>query len=37
MKAVLSKTLKDKGIDRIFAEVPCSENIGLTNPRYKSS
>ena len=32
MKAVLSKTLKDKGIDRIFAEVPCSENIGLTNP-----
>lgn len=29
MSAALSKTLKDKGMDRIFAEVPCTENLGL--------
>lgn len=29
MSAALSKTLKDKDIDKIFAEVPCTENLGL--------
>lgn len=29
MSAVLSKTLKDKDMDRIFAEVPCPEDLDL--------
>lgn len=32
MSAVLSKTLKDKDMDRIFAEVPCTEDLGLSKP-----
>ena len=32
MSQALSKTLKDKGIDTIFAEVPCTENLGLRKP-----
>jgi len=29
MSAALSKTIKDKDMDRIFAEVPCTEDLGL--------
>lgn len=32
MSAILSKTLKDKDMDRIFAEVPCTEDLGLSKP-----
>ena len=32
MSAALSKTLKDKDMDRIFAEVPCTEDLGLSKP-----
>ena len=32
MSAALKKTLKDKDIDRIFAEVPCPEKLGLSKP-----
>lgn len=32
MSAVLSKTLKDKDMDRIFAEVSCTEDLGLSKP-----
>lgn len=32
MSAVLSKTLKDKGMDRIFTEVKHSESLGLSSP-----
>lgn len=32
MSAVLSKTLKDKDMDRIFAEIPCTEDLGLSKP-----
>lgn len=32
MGVSLSKTLKDKDMDRIFAEVPCTENLGLRKP-----
>lgn len=32
MSAALSKTLKDKEMDRIFAEVLCTENLGLQKP-----
>lgn len=32
MSAALSKTLKDKDMDRIFAEVPYKENLGLRQP-----
>ena len=32
MSAALSKTLKDKDMDRIFAEVPCAEDLGLRKP-----
>ena len=32
MSAVLSKTLKGKDMDRIFAEVPCTEDLGLSKP-----
>lgn len=32
MSVSLSKTLKDKDMDRIFAEVPCTEELGLQKP-----
>ena len=32
MGQALSKTLKDKGIETIFAEVPCTETLGLRKP-----
>lgn len=32
MGAVLSKTIKDNDMDRIFAEVPCTEDLGLSKP-----
>lgn len=32
MRASLSKTLKDRDMDRIFAEVPCTENLDLQKP-----
>ncbi len=32
MSAALSKTLKNKDVDRIFAEVPCTEDLGLSKP-----
>ena len=32
MSAVLSKTLKDKDMDRIFAKIPCTEDLGLSKP-----
>lgn len=32
MSVTLSKTLKDKGMDRIFAEVTYTEDLGLRNP-----
>ena len=32
MSAVLLKTLKDKDMDRIFAEVPCTEDLSLSKP-----
>jgi len=32
MSTALSKTLKDKDMDRIFAEVPCTESLGLRKP-----
>lgn len=32
MSAVLSKTLKGKDMDRIFAEVPCMGDLGLSKP-----
>ena len=32
MSATLSKTLKDKEMDRIFAEIPCPEKLGLQKP-----
>lgn len=32
MDVVFSKTLKDKDMDRIFAEVLCTEDLGLSKP-----
>ena len=32
MGQALSKTLKDKDMDSIFAEVPCTEDLGLRKP-----
>lgn len=32
MSATLSKTIKEKGMDDIFTEVPCQEDLGLSKP-----
>ena len=32
MSATLSKTIKEKGMDDIFTEVPCPDNLGLSKP-----
>ena len=32
MSVALSKTLKDKGMDSVFEEVPCTEALGLQKP-----
>lgn len=32
MHTALSKTLKDKDMDKIFVEIPCKEDLGLRQP-----